>query len=81
MPGFITTGMENAGLVIMMESYLVQNDEEEYLDFAMLIIHELSHHWFGNVVSIKWWDDLWLNESFANYMEFFVLRNLSIESK
>jgi aminopeptidase N len=41
--------------------------------FAIVILHELAHQWFGNLVTMKWWDDLWLNESFATIMSFFCL--------
>jgi len=39
----------------------------------MVILHEVSHMWFGNLVTMKWWDDLWLNESFANFVSYLSL--------
>jgi len=40
------------------------------------ILHEISHMWFGNMVTMKWWDDIWLNESFASYIAHFALEKL-----
>ena len=48
----------------------------------MVICHECAHHWFGDYVTMKWWDDLWLNESFADYMAYYCMDNIktSVES-
>lgn len=40
------------------------------------VLHELAHHWFGNLVTMKWWNDLWLNESFATYMSYLAMQNI-----
>lgn len=72
-PDFEAGAMENWGLVTYRESCLLADDTtsqttKEYI--ATVITHELSHQWFGNLVTMRWWDDLWLNESFANIMQY-----------
>lgn len=54
---------EDAGIVTFDDEYIFKEkvSTEEMFDFGNTICHELSHHWFGNLVTMKWWDDLWLN--------------------
>lgn len=72
-PDFEAGAMENWGLVTYRESCMLAAPGESKTTkefIATVIAHELSHQWFGNLVTMKWWDNLWLNESFANVMEY-----------
>jgi puromycin-sensitive aminopeptidase len=71
-PGFSAGAMENAGLVLYRQALLLMNPQTAswYAEkrIAHVIAHETAHMWFGDVVTMKWWDDLWLNESFAEWI-------------
>ncbi len=74
-PEFNAGAMENAGCVTIAEAYVFRSKvtEAERERRAETILHEMAHMWFGDLVTMKWWDDLWLNESFATYMSFHAL--------
>ncbi len=69
-PEFNAGAMENAGAVTFLEDYVFRSrsSRAKYERRAETILHELAHMWFGDLVTMRWWDDLWLNESFATYI-------------
>ncbi len=80
LPDFSSGAMENWGLVTYREVALLVDPKSSSISskqmVATVIAHELAHQWFGNLVTMKWWDNLWLNESFANMMEYLAIDKL-----
>lgn len=84
LPDFEAGAMENWGLVTYRESMLLASKNATLgtrKGVALTVAHELSHQWFGDLVTMKWWDDLWLNESFATVMEYFAVDYIHPEYK
>lgn len=83
LPDFSSGAMENWGLVTYREIALLADPKTTSVSskhyVATVIAHELSHQWFGNLVTMKWWNDLWLNESFATLMEYIAVDALHPE--
>jgi len=82
-PGFDAGAMENIGLVLFRQNLLLMSagsaSWRQEKTIALIIAHEMAHMWFGNVVTMKWWDDLWLNEAFAEWMAHKVVHTLCPE--
>ncbi len=79
LPDFAFGAMENAGAVFFRDSLLLLDEKkatsEDKMRAAETIAHELSHMWFGNLVTMAWWNDLWLNESFATWMAYEIVED------
>lgn len=84
-PDFRAGAMENVGALTFREFYLLMNEESASVEqkhlFYLVMAHELSHQWFGNAVTMPWWNDLWLNEAFATWISHKITHQLKPEFK
>src|SRR5213076_212989 len=78
-PGFAYGGMEHAGATFLREESILFRTaptHSDRLNRDILLLHELTHQWFGDLTTMRWFDDLWLKEGFAQYMAYHALADL-----